>query len=117
MSSTRNNNCQGEYTLQQQALQNRRNIDSYIGYATNSTTYLPGNGLLHGRMAHGELSHNGNDIEAYLFGINSTNLVNKSIPVIPRYKDIQSLSIIDKQSVIMPEPLTVSRTNRPMYLN
>ena len=77
MASTRNKNTPGNYRLEQYSL--NQNIDwklyehSSCGRATQ--TNLPGNGILTGRMSNNELSNNACDIESYLRGIGSTNLV------------------------------------------
>ena len=74
MTSTRNKNSLGDYTLENNenmyALQNFT-FDGRI-YSTN---LLPGNGLLPCSMPLSILSNNQADIETNLFGIGSTNLV------------------------------------------
>jgi hypothetical protein len=72
---------------------------------------------LPGKIAHTNLAYNACDIESQLFGIGSTNLVNPASPVKPDYKYIQSLNIIDKLPVIIPEPLVIEKNQRPYFMN
>ena len=102
--------------MEQHSMQQNRDYSAYTGYGANTEPLFPGDGLLSGRMCHHQLSHNGNDIESFLFGINSTNLVSASTPVVPRMRQLKSLSIIDKAPVIFPEPLHISENQRPKIL-
>ena len=77
MASTRNVNTLGNYDLEQQQY---RQFEQYTLY-TNSqygaayNTNLPGNGLLPAQIPWNKLSYNPADTESFLFGINSTNLI------------------------------------------
>lgn len=113
MSSTTNRNSPGNYNMEQYSMQQNRDYRDYVGYGSNETTYFAGDGLLSGKMTHRELSHNGNDIESFLFGINSTNLVTASQPITPNIRKLKSLSIIDKTPIILPEPFKVTENQRP----
>ena len=119
MSSTRSRNTTGDYRAEQNT--NNNNVDYLINkgysYGQPLTSYLPGNGLLQGRVASENLAHNSVDIETQLFGIGSTNLVTPKTNQIPEIKSLQSLSIIEKLPVIVPEPLTIQPNQRPYYLN
>ena len=117
MASTRNKNTSGNYCLEQnQYLQNREYTlykNSQYGEAYN--TRLAGNGLNPGQMPWTTMSHNAPDIETFLFGINSTNLVNKSPPVlIPKLKQLHSWDLYDKSSIFIPEPLVIEKHQRPL---
>jgi hypothetical protein len=59
------------------------------------------------------LSHNPVDIETFLFGIGSTNLVNPVKPLTPELKCLNSANLFKKPDVIMPIPLAASKTQRP----
>jgi hypothetical protein len=119
MASTRNRNTPGDYKMEQQ-----RNIDR-VEYLTNKqnsygapvNTYFAGDGLITGRIAAENLSNNYCDIESKLFGIGATNLVYGSPKVFPDVKPIQSLSIIDRLKIVLPEPLAVEKDQRPSPLN
>lgn len=116
MASTRNRNTQGDYKLEQRT---NVGIAAYSAYATFGQpvqTHFPGNGLLTGRMASENLSANSCDIESQLFGIGSTNLVSQQTPADAEIKSLQSLNVIDKLQVFIPEPLVVEKNQRP-YLN
>jgi hypothetical protein len=117
MSATRNKNTQGDY--RQERLENihLNVLNKYTGKTANEQTFLPGNGLLTGRMGHSQLSYNGCDIESQLLGIGSTNLETPTILSAPSLKQMKSLSIIDRLPVFLPEPLIISKTERNMYLN
>lgn len=115
MASTRNKNTPGNYCLD-----NRQNvgIESWQLYinGANGTAYdtrLPGNGLNPGQLPWKTLSHNPADIESFLFGINSTNLVNPAGPLTPELKYLQTANIFNTKSVIMPVPQAIPKYQRP----
>jgi len=66
-----------------------------------------------GRMASENLSSNACDVESQLFGIGSTNLVTPQKQVQPKPHDMKSLNVIDRISMIIPEPLVVEKNQRP----
>ena len=117
MASTRNINSAEDYQQAQSELEARRLRDSYRGSTVCKDTYLPGNGLLAGRVGHSELSQNGVDIEGFLFGIGSTNLVEPMAPCVPQMRDLKSLSIFETRKTILPAPLVVQPFQRPRPLN
>jgi len=115
MASTRNKNTPGNYCLDQ-----RQNTGSEAwqlyknganGYAYD--TRLPGLGLNPAQYPINVLSYNPADIESFLFGINSTNLVNPAPPLTPEFKCLQTANIIKKVDVIMPQPLVIQKQERP----
>lgn len=115
MASTRNKNTSGNYCLDQ-----RQNvgIEAWQLYANgaNGTAYdtkLPGNGLNPGQMPCNTLSHNSADIESFLFGINSTNLVQAAPPLTPELKCLQTVNVFKSAPVIMPIPQAIPRYQRP----
>jgi hypothetical protein len=118
MASTRNKNTFGNYGLQQ-----RSNIYSedwlLYKYGANGIAYdtrLPGNGLNPGQMPWNTLSHNAVDIETFLFGINSTNLVKPAPPLTPELKCLKNANLYKKDAIIMPTPQAIPKHQRPMYL-
>jgi hypothetical protein len=115
MASTRNNNTFGNYLLQQRSYNESSQYLSYTnsanGYAYD--TQLPGNGILTGQMPWNKLSNNAADIESFLFGINSTNLVNPEPPLVPELNQLTSVNIFEKEPVFIPEPLVVQKNQRP----
>lgn len=117
MASTRNKNTYGNYCLEQkqysQNAQYTLYANSQYGEAYNSC--LAGNGLNPGQMPWNTMSHNAPDIETFLFGINSTNLVNNSPPVlVPHLKHLNSVNLYEKSNIFIPEPLTIEKNQRPL---
>lgn len=115
MASTRNNNTFGNYCLQQRSI---KEAAQYLVYTNSANGYaydtrLPGNGLLMGQMPWNQLSHNAADIESFLFGINSTNLVKPEAPLVPELKRLPSAHVFEKGPVYIPEPLVVQKNQRP----
>ena len=118
MASTRNRNCPGDYKMEQTQFRENLNYltEKQNGYSVPVETYYAGNGLLMGRIASENLAHNACDIESYLRGTGATNLVNPAGEFYPNIKPFQSLSIMNKTPLIMPEPLVVRKDQRP-YMN
>ena len=86
--------------------------------AANSKAYdtkLPGFGFNPSRLSYNSLSNNGIDIETFLFGINSTNLVNPRPVFTPELKCLDNINLITKDVVYLPEHLSVNN-NRKLYL-
>lgn len=115
MASTRNKNTPGNYCLQNKqdkAIEDwRLYYNGANGYAAD--THLPGNGLLAGQLPMNALSNNSADIESFLWGINSTNLVNPSQPLKPELKCLETLHLYKSAPTIMPIPLAVPKNQRP----
>lgn len=117
MASTRNKNTLGNYDQEQMAFQKYREYDTYLGRVVNTRTCLPGNGLLIGKMSSMVLAKNYTNIESELWGIGSTNLISPKNSIVPQIKSLKSLDIFGKDTVIIPEPLVVSKYQRPFFLN
>ena len=115
MASTRNKNTLGDYKLEQRNNTEIREYNTYenSAYGAAQQTNFAGDGLLMGRIAAVQLSNNSCDIESQLFGIGSTNLVIPKEFVEPSIKSLQSLTIIDRLPVLVPEPLVVEKNQRP----
>lgn len=116
MASTRSKNDRGNYIAEQRQLDEQR---EYLGFANQGNgkaylNYYAGDGLLMGKMGPSALSHNYVDIDSYLKGTGSTNLVTPLPTVEPSFKTLESLSIIDRIPVILPEPLRVNKNERPL---
>ena len=119
MSSTRNKNTPGDYVLEQSANIHNCNYSTYehSSYGRPTETLFAGDGLLTGRIAPTNLSHNACDVESQLFGIGSSNMVAPKRIITPDLKPIQSLNIMNRIPVILPEPLVVEHNQRHMFLN
>ena len=117
MSSTTHKNSTGNYEAEQKRFQRQNDYDLYQGRSVNNLTCLPGNGLLNAKYHSSLLSHNAIDIESQLFGIGSSNLVNKKTIILPKLKEIKSLSIYQKRNVIqLPELLNILPNQRPFNI-
>ena len=114
MASTRNKNSVGDYQYEQNALLKQNEYYTYAhGFqGMANQTNLAGDGLIHGRIASSQLSHNSCDIESFLFGIGSVNLVNPKPTPVPELKFLPSLSIIDKPTLLLPKPLVIEPNQR-----
>ena len=114
MASTRNINTKGNYDLQQKQFQDRNNYFLYNNsqHGEAYRTEMAGDGLIQGKLPRNKMSHNPIEIESFLFGINSTNLVNPEPVFTPALKPVSTRHLYKKEEVIMPNPLIVER-NRP----
>ena len=113
MSSTTHKNSIGNYELEQNNIMKRNDYNLYKGRMVDTVICLPGDGLSGARYHSSLLSENSIDIESNLFGIGSTNLVKKQIPVVPRIKNLNSLSMYEKQFTHLPLPITIIPNQRP----
>jgi hypothetical protein len=115
MTSTRNINTRGDYSLEQEHYGLARFYNGYI-HAAQGCAYqnsIPTIGITPSHMPRGTLSNNPIDIESALFGINSTNLVNPQKPIKPDLKKIPTSVFFDRLQVHMPKPLVVEHNQRP----
>ena len=115
MASTRNKNTPEDYCLQQRSYKNSIEHIKYkhgaFGSAYNNAQPCLGFNASH--MPWTALSHNPVEIESSLFGINANNLVNPQPKVEPQLKSLPMKNYFDRQELIMPEKLVVSKTQRP----
>jgi hypothetical protein len=119
MASTSNCNTPGNYALEQKINDSNCKYHTYIHSAGGeaATNHLPGNGLLPAKNARSSLCYNYCDVESQLFGIGTSNLVNPRLPVEPKLRNVQSVSVADRTPVYMPEPWVVQNDQRPSPLN
>jgi hypothetical protein len=115
MASTRNKNTPGNYCLQQREYEEGRQYTGYKYSAAGEAyqTRLPGNGLNPGQVPWNQLSYNSADIESFLFGVNSTNLVNPQPCFTPELKYLATANIFNKDNIYIPEPLVIEKGQRP----
>jgi hypothetical protein len=111
MASTRNRNTPGDYNLQQRNYNLSQNYTLYPNsqYGAAYNTQLAGNGLLAGQIPGNQLSKNTSDIESFLFGINSTNLVAPAPCFYPQLTDHTSFNIYKNEATLMPTPLKMTQ--------
>jgi hypothetical protein len=115
MASTRNRNTPGNYCLEQREYQQSNTYTLYPNsqYGAAYNTRLPGNGLLPAQIPWNKLSYNAADTESFLFGINSTNLVNPAPCFVPEIASLNSANIYEKGPVYIPEHLVIEKNQRP----
>jgi hypothetical protein len=117
MASTRNKNTPGNYELEQWSLEQSRVQQSYL-YQPNGqaiTTHFAGNGLLPSWMPPTLLSKNSVDIESFLRGTGTTNLVNPKPDTEPSLIPVESLNIADRLPLLLPKPLFIEPEQRPLW--
>lgn len=112
MASSRNKNTRGNYECEIKELDRFRIHTLYTGSVSNDTTCYPGDGLLGCRNPNLVLLNNYADIETELFGIGSTNLINPKNVENHTFHPFKVLDIQQRNKVILPEPLVVSKYNR-----
>jgi hypothetical protein len=115
MASTRNRNTPGNYCLEQREFHQSQQYTLYPNsqYGAAYHTQFAGNGLLPAQIPWNKLSKNAADTESFLFGINSTNLVNPAPCFVPEITHLSSANIFDKGPVYIPEPLVLEKKQRP----
>jgi hypothetical protein len=115
MASTRNKNTPGNYCLEQREYAGSANYNLYknSAHGTAYTTKLPGNGMNPAQIPWNQMSSNAPDIESFLFGIGSTNLVNPAPTFVPRLTTLASSNLFEKTPVLVPEPLVIEKNQRP----
>lgn len=116
MASTRNRNDHGNYQSEERGREEQRLYSTFRnqgnGQAFNN--HFAGDGLLGGQMGPLTLSRNFADIDSYLKGTGSTNLVTPQPKIRPQLKELQLLSVIDRIPVLMPAPLHHIKDQRPL---
>jgi hypothetical protein len=118
MASTRNRNDRGNYQLEERGREEQRGYLTFRNQGNGQafSNHFAGDGLLMGQMGPLALSRNFADIDSYLKGTGSTNLVTPAPQIHPNLKELESLSIIDRIPTIMPEPLRHDKNQRPLRL-
>jgi hypothetical protein len=115
MASTRNKNTPSDYCLQQRAYAQGRQetIYKHSAYGEAYTTKWAGNGLNPGQLPWNTMSKNAPDIESFLFGINSTNLVNPQPNLTPELNQLSTANVFEKEPTYIPQPLVIEKKQRP----
>ncbi len=115
MASTRNKNTAVNYRQEIGHYQAaHRNV--MYEHGSNGSAYdnkWAGIGLNPGKMPSNKLSSNSADIESFLLGINSTNLVNPAGPLRPDMYCLSSADLFSKGPVYMPDPMVIEKGQRP----
>ena len=116
MTSTRNKNTDLDYNLQQKYNKDILKENLYLHSSTGrpSSECIPSVGYTPSHMSRDALSNNPTDIESTLFGIGSTNLVQKPDVVYPSLRNLDFKDFFDRPNVvIMPYPLIMENNQRP----
>ena len=90
-------------------------IYEYSAFGKCENNFLPGLGLGASYMPNVELSKNATDIDSYLKGIGSCNLVNPLAPITPELRKYKSLNLFEKNPVYVPSSVTVEANQRPYW--
>jgi hypothetical protein len=97
MASTRSINTAGNYELEMRGLKKQELYRANVVSQKADSPQFAGNGLLHGRHAHSELSQNFTDVENFLFGIRANDLTahapSQTMQCVPEIYMMQSLNI------------------------
>jgi hypothetical protein len=119
MSSTSNLNYKGNYEAEQRQYRDHLAFQQYIHNSAGQayTTNLPGTGLLAGKIYSANLSRNNIDVESFLRGTGTTNLVQPELStnVKPDLINLDSLNIHEKLPVILPKNLVIEKDQRPQW--
>jgi len=115
MASTRNKNTPINYRQEVNRYQAAHSNLMYenSSHGTAYDTRIAGNGLNPGQMPWNTMSSNSADVESFLLGINSTNLVNPANTFMPDLYKLSSADLFIKGPVYMPDPMVVERGQRP----
>ena len=104
----------GEYCLQQVSYKQGENYNTFKEKRTNPTNLLPCAGIRPGQIPGNVLSKNSTDIESFLLGINSTNLIRPRPNFTAKINCLQSLSFYERLQPYIPEPLIIENCQRPV---
>lgn len=117
MASTRNKNNISDYNLEKFQNKHIFNDRIYKGRTTSYCTAIPCAGINVGHIPNHLLAKNAVDIESFLYGVNSTNLVNPTNYSTQQFrsyiKNLPSVSFFDRLQTFIPEPLVIENNMRP----
>lgn len=115
MTSTRNKNTLCNYRLDQRAIEQYQQYTEYEHGSSGNPVHinLPGNGLGNIGITGYKLAKNQIDIESFLRGTGSVDLVTGTYQnITPELICLTPINIYQKDPVILPRPLTI-RAERP----
>ena len=115
MASTTNKNTPGNYAAEQKLFQDHLDYQQYVSYGKTEATYLPGTGLLAGKVFHDNFTANYIEVEGFLRGTGMSNLVNPRPEVTPEKIEMKSLAIHEKLPVLLPRDLVIDHNQRPQW--
>ena len=103
----------GDFRMEQNGLLLQRQYPVYLNSCQGDTIRHPGDGLLPSKHANFELAHNAVDVESFLRGTGTCNLVAPQQPPVAQLKILPSQNIFIKDSVLMPTPMVIHGNQRP----
>ena len=116
MASTNMKNATGYYCEQHKRFNKISNCQTDSNISKHGDNCLPDLGIINGMMTTGYnnniLSNNAADIESSLFGIGSTNLVEKQSDVKPSMNKRKYCKWFSRNNVFLPEPLAIEKSQR-----
>lgn len=116
MASTNMKNATGYYCEQHKRFNKISNSQTDVNISKHEDNCLPDLGIINGMMTTGYnnniLSNNAADIESSLFGIGSTNLVEKQMDVKPSMNKLKHCKWFPRNNVFLPEPLVIEKSQR-----
>ncbi len=116
MASTNMKNAPGYYCEQHKRFNKISNSQTDVRISKHNENCLPDLGIINGMMTTGYnnhiLSNNAADIESSLFGIGSTNLVEKKADVNPSINKLKYCKWFPRNNVFLPEPLVIEKSQR-----
>ena len=118
MSSTSLKNLPGLYCQEQQEEHKHRNYLVNKIKKVPNVSKLPDFGINMGNMAggytHNVLSNNTADLESFLFGIGTSNLVIPFQKPAPNLNTLGNEKFFDKPGYCLPNPLVMEKRQRPI---
>ena len=114
MSSTRLRNQPGEYAIEQHQKNNIFENRIHDMKRVSNLNAFPQKGINVGQTPHGVFSENPIDIENDLFGIRSSDLVNKRNISKPLLKTLPDVYFYKPMETFVPEPLVIEKNQRPV---
>lgn len=116
MASTNMKNGNGYYCEQQKRFNRISNAQTNDKISKQNYVCLPDLGIINGMMStgynHNILSNNTADIESTLFGIGTTNLVQKRPNVVPSMNKRGYCKWFPRNNVFLPAPLVIEKSQR-----
>ena len=118
MASTRLVNSPAQYCIDQKREHLEREYLVYKGQVLPDRTFLPDFGINPGKMgsaySHKILSQNTPDLESFLFGIGTTNLVKpyRNPPML--VNKVDTIKFFKQTEAQMPVPLVIENRQRPV---
>ena len=112
MASTRNKNTKEDYCLEKQKNSLYNSYQDYKYSRHNYDPKMPGFGFTPTQIPGKDLSHNYVNIESQLFGIGANDLENPRKQETPDYKCMRERTLVEKEPVLMPDPLVIEKNQR-----